>query len=478
MLKAPIEIAAAPYHAASRPTAARERAPSGFSALIDSAAIADRPAPRSIDARRPRESADKPRDVAANEPPAPTSDKIADASPQTPGSEKTQKLASIATTSDSVLSPEARASESAILDLKPDAPLAASADSTAALIAVIVPVSIPQAAVPIPLVAALGVAAPPSAVTAASSADAAAAPKSPAAPVISQIDAPVAAPVLPASSDVLPEIAAPKVAAAPVKSAPSLAKKPDLAVSDLAVSEQPASDLPAEITGLPEPAKTILAAPGTKADEKAASAVVKADETVAAEQTSRVSHLSLAAPTAAPSADTAPPPIALPPTQPPIHAAAPMSPTAHFTATIAGGAPVPLNGLAVEIATRNQGGASSFAIRLDPADLGRIDVRLDVDNQGRVTSHLTVEKPETLALLRQDAPQLQRALNDAGLKTSDNALQFSLGDQASAQQNADRGADRQPQRLIIRDDDIIAAPAQLRGYGRMAGTRGGIDIRV
>ena len=55
-------------------------------------------------------------------------------------------------------------------------------------------------------------------------------------------------------------------------------------------------------------------------------------------------------------------------------------------------------------------------------------------------------------MLRQDAPQLQRALNDAGLKTSDNALQFSLGDQASAQHNPDRGADRQPHRLIVRDD--------------------------
>ena len=77
-------------------------------------------------------------------------------------------------------------------------------------------------------------------------------------------------------------------------------------------------------------------------------------------------------------------------------------------------------------------GKSRFEIRLDPAELGRIDVRIDVDRNGQVTSHLTVEKPETLAMLRQDAPQLQRALNDAGLKTGDGGLQFSLRDQSSS----------------------------------------------
>ena len=76
---------------------------------------------------------------------------------------------------------------------------------------------------------------------------------------------------------------------------------------------------------------------------------------------------------------------------------------------------VPLSGLALEIAASAQSGKSRFEIRLDPAELGRIDVRIDVDRNGQVTSHLTVERPETLSMLRQDAPQLQRALEDAGL---------------------------------------------------------------
>ena len=58
-----------------------------------------------------------------------------------------------------------------------------------------------------------------------------------------------------------------------------------------------------------------------------------------------------------------------------------------------------------------------------------------------------VEKPETLSMLQQDAPQLQQALNDAGFKTGDGGLQFSLRDQSSSGQNS--GNDSQPQRAAF-----------------------------
>jgi flagellar hook-length control protein FliK len=148
----------------------------------------------------------------------------------------------------------------------------------------------------------------------------------------------------------------------------------------------------------------------------------------------------------------------------------------QYNVAVAAGA-VPLNGLAVQIAVTAQSGKSRFEIRLDPADLGRIDVRLDVDRQGRVTSHLTVEKPETLAMLRQDAPQLQRALQDAGLKTGDGGLQFSLRDQSSQGQSPRDDTGRNAQRLIVTEDDIVPAAAG-RSYGRMLASSSGLDIRV
>ncbi|MEN3287529.1 MAG: flagellar hook-length control protein FliK, partial [Bradyrhizobium sp.] len=153
---------------------------------------------------------------------------------------------------------------------------------------------------------------------------------------------------------------------------------------------------------------------------------------------------------------------------------------ANLTATVATSTAVPLNGLGIEIAASALNGKSRFEIRLDPAELGRIDVRIDVDRSGQVTSHLRVEKPETLSMLQQTAPQLQQALNDAGLKTGSGGLQFSLRDQSNSGQNGNNDqSNSNAHRLIVTDDEAMpAASAAGRSYGRMLSSNGGIDIRV
>lgn len=165
------------------------------------------------------------------------------------------------------------------------------------------------------------------------------------------------------------------------------------------------------------------------------------------------------------------------PLQQPAQAAATSAAAPQLTVTASNTAAVPLNGLALQIAVTAQSGRSRFEIRLDPAELGRIDVRIDLDRHGQITSHLTVEKPETLAMLRQDAPQLQRALDNAGFKTGEGGLQFSLRDQSSGQ-NGGNEASRTMQRLIISEDDVTPVTIAGRTYGRMPGSGGGVDIRV
>jgi flagellar hook-length control protein FliK len=139
-------------------------------------------------------------------------------------------------------------------------------------------------------------------------------------------------------------------------------------------------------------------------------------------------------------------------------------------------APVPLESLAVEIAVRAQAGRNRFEIRLDPPELGRIDVRLDIDRSGQVTSRLVVERAETLDVLRRDAHQLERALQDAGLKTSDNSLQFSLRDQAFTERN-DRSASDSA-RTLVADPERPATEGAPVAYGLTPRGGGGIDIRV
>ena len=144
-------------------------------------------------------------------------------------------------------------------------------------------------------------------------------------------------------------------------------------------------------------------------------------------------------------------------------------------------AAVPLAGVAIEIAGKALEGKNRFEIRLDPPELGRIEVHLDVDVDGRVTSHLMADRPETLDLLRNDAPSLQRALQDAGLKTSDNGLQFSLRDQGTyqqQQQQQQQQANAPAVRLIAEDQSLPAPDLAAQNYSLLAARNGGIDIRV
>lgn len=81
--------------------------------------------------------------------------------------------------------------------------------------------------------------------------------------------------------------------------------------------------------------------------------------------------------------------------------------------------------LAVEIVRRFEAGLTRFQIRLDPPELGRIDVRLDIDGD-RFAARLSVDRPETLDVLQRDARALERALNQAGLNGDRPSLEFTL----------------------------------------------------
>lgn len=104
-------------------------------------------------------------------------------------------------------------------------------------------------------------------------------------------------------------------------------------------------------------------------------------------------------------------------------------------------AAVPLGAVPMTIGLRSLQGSNHFEIRLDPGDLGRIDVSLDIDKErGTVMAHLVVDRVETLALLQRDTGSLQQALSQAGLDASEANINVSL---RSDTQSGGRGADGQ-----------------------------------
>lgn len=90
-----------------------------------------------------------------------------------------------------------------------------------------------------------------------------------------------------------------------------------------------------------------------------------------------------------------------------------------------------------EIIRRFDGRNTSFDIRLDPAELGRVDVRMEVSRDHRVTAVITADNPQALTELARHARDLEQQLQSAGLQLGENGLSFDLRQGAQGGENAD-----------------------------------------
>lgn len=123
--------------------------------------------------------------------------------------------------------------------------------------------------------------------------------------------------------------------------------------------------------------------------------------------------------------------------------------------------PTPLQMLPIEIGMQAVRGVKTFQIRLDPAELGRVDVKLEIKEDGEVKANLVVDRVETLAMLKRDANTLQQAFEQAGLRQSPDGLNFQLrGEQQGREgqrQNEEQGRPRWSNDL---DDAGAQRPAE------------------
>ncbi|MEZ0223210.1 MAG: flagellar hook-length control protein FliK [Alphaproteobacteria bacterium] len=89
--------------------------------------------------------------------------------------------------------------------------------------------------------------------------------------------------------------------------------------------------------------------------------------------------------------------------------------------------------VALQIQRNASLGVNTFTMQLEPAELGRLEVRMRFDRDGGIRAHLIVDKPETLSMLQQDSAQLNRILSQAGFDADDNSLSFDLRHQGQHQ---------------------------------------------
>jgi len=86
--------------------------------------------------------------------------------------------------------------------------------------------------------------------------------------------------------------------------------------------------------------------------------------------------------------------------------------------------------VALQLNRNVKNGNDEMSLQLNPADLGRVNIKLDITSDGKVTGTVTAENPATLDMLSKDSRSLERSLQDAGFQADPGSLQFSMSGQS------------------------------------------------
>lgn len=132
--------------------------------------------------------------------------------------------------------------------------------------------------------------------------------------------------------------------------------------------------------------------------------------------------------------------------------------------------------LSAQIVRRLETRTTRFDMVLTPEDLGRVDVRMEVDSDGQLTARLAFDNPAAAAELRGRADELRRQLEAAGFQMSEGSLEFAERDGGRRDAPLDRrerafgGAGR-----LAETADALPPPAR---WMSLSLTPEGVDMKV
>ncbi|MDP3489768.1 MAG: flagellar hook-length control protein FliK [Phenylobacterium sp.] len=140
--------------------------------------------------------------------------------------------------------------------------------------------------------------------------------------------------------------------------------------------------------------------------------------------------------------------------------------------------------LAAQVARRLEGRTTHFDIQLTPEGLGRVDVRVDINAQGKLTAAMAFDNPHAASEMRGRSADLVRALEQAGFDLSGGLSFNSPQDQrGGGGQFADQAPEREAWQgrafqsaLGVADEADTAAGAARLYQPRRSST--GVDVRI
>jgi hypothetical protein len=158
----------------------------------------------------------------------------------------------------------------------------------------------------------------------------------------------------------------------------------------------------------------------------------------------------------------------------------------HAAAIAVRGSPQTVANLAAQIAKKLDGRSTRFDVQLDPAGLGKVDVRVEIGANGRMSAAMAFENPQAAAELKSRSGELQHALEQAGFDLS-GGLSFDVaadqgqgqGGRAPGQQDTDSNtgaAFRGRAFQAALDTTADAAPSS--PYLSSRSSASGVDIRI
>jgi Meckel syndrome type 1 protein len=165
----------------------------------------------------------------------------------------------------------------------------------------------------------------------------------------------------------------------------------------------------------------------------------------------------------------------------------PAAASAHAAAGAAQvrGSPETVATLAAQIVKKLNARSTQFDLQLDPAGLGKVNVRVEIGSDGRVSAAMSFDNPQAAAELKSRASELQRALAQSGFDPS-GGLSFDVaGDSGRGQQNPFQNNEQQGQAFrgrafaaALENAGDAAQQALSSALNSRRATPTGVDVRI